>query len=338
MKGLKFTGLMTAMLTLGLLLGGCGDDKDSGATARKVVIQISSSQSPGSIPVEGANRIKDLVEGKLGADKVEIQVFPDGQLGTDTAILEGMRIGTHAALIVATPITTVDPKFSLFDLPYLITTKEDFECLTLGPIGDKLNQSIKEKGFTNVSYWPAGWRHVTNNIRQIKTPEDMSGLKIRVPASPTRVGLFKLLGANPTSMSFGELFSALQQGVVDGQENPLFVLTASSLMEVQKYVSLTRHVFTQYYVLFSNDAWQAYPEEVRTAIQEACAQVAKESWDWDERLNKEVYAAIEGKMQVNEVDMDAFVRAAMPIYENEAFVKPIGPELIDEALKTLGRK
>ncbi|MDR1710227.1 MAG: TRAP transporter substrate-binding protein [Candidatus Accumulibacter sp.] len=331
----KIFAAAAVALAMGLFAGGAVQAAPGG---KKVTIQINSSQSPGSVPVDGAYRLKELVEGKLGKDRVEIKVFPDGQLGSDTAILDGMRMGTHDCLIVATPITTVDPKFSLFDLPYLITSKKDFDLLTGGDIGKKLQKSIHEKGFTLVSYWPAGWRHVTNNTRPIVVPDDMKGMKIRVPSSPARVALFKMFGANPTPLAFGELFSALQQKVVDGQENPVFVLTASSLMEVQKYLSHTRHVITQYYVLFTNSAWDGYPEDLRQALREASAQVASESWDIDAKLSENTYKAIQGKMQVNEVDMDAFTKAAMPIYGNPDFIRPIGQELMDEALKTLGRK
>jgi len=337
---------LIVILVLVLSLTGCSKETENNQPEQKVeqkqpeekiVIKMNSSQSKGTTAVDGAYLFKEIVEGKMG-DKVEIQVFPEGQLGTDVAILEGMRMGTHDALVVATPITTVDGRFSLFDLPYLLTSREEVEKITKGPLGKELSDGLEEKGFHNLGFWHAGWRNVTNNIRAIENPEDLKGLKIRVPSSPSRVALFKILGANPTPMSFGELFSALQQGVVDGQENPIMVLTSSSLMEVQKYLSFTKHVYAQYYILFSKQIWDSYPEDVKKALTEASDQVAEKSWEMEKVISDNTMQAIEGKMEINEVNMDAFKEAAKSIYEDPKFVEPIGKELLDKALETLGRK
>lgn len=331
-------------LIAAVALTGCGSGSSEagtqtqGSSDEKIVIQLNSSQSRGTLAWIGAHRMQEIIDEELGPDRVEIQFFSDGQLGTDSAILEGMLLGTHDALIVGTPITAVDSKFSLFDLPFLFTSREEVEAVTKGEIGQRLNASLEEKGYVNLAYWFVGWRQISNNIRPIYTPEDLKGIKLRVPASPAREALFKNLGANPTPLSFGELFSALQQGVVDGQENPVYVLEQNSFKDVQKYLSKTNHVVSLYQIVFSKSKWDSYPQDVQDALRKAALQVADESWQITEDLEAEVYEKIKGSVEINEADLDSFKDAAMPIYELPDFVDSIGEDLINDVLVTLGRK
>ena len=300
------------------------------------VIKIAFPLAPGTISDLCLKSYKQIVENKIG-DKVEIQLFPSGQLGKDVAVLEGLRLGTHDATLVATTISTVEPKFSFLDLPYLFTSREDVEKISKGSIGKKLIAGVEEKGIKELAMWNSGWRHVTNNIRPINTPDDLNGLKIRTPSSPSRVKLFKLLGANPTPLSFGELFSALQQGVVDGQENPIYVVTTSKLYEVQKYLSLTKHVYTSNHLLFSKELWDSFSPEIQNVLQDAAYEVQDKSWEIYDELEKEALKKISEVMMVNEVDMTKFKEIAQPIYEDPSIIGPIGEDLIKEVLETLGK-
>lgn len=322
-----------------LLSGGCGGTENKNEEKQeKVVIQISSSQSLNSIAGQSAVRIKELVEDELGSDRVEIQIFPDGQLGKDTTILEGMAMGTYDALIVGPPVSNVDSKFGIFDMPYLMTTEEDIKALIYGDVGANLTNSIAEKGYINTGYLFAGWRHLTNNIRPVVTPADMKGIKIRVTASPSREKLFRLMGANPTPLAFSELFSALQQGVVDGQENPLYVLTVNSFKDVQKYVSLSKHSPTVYSVLFSKEKWDSYSEEIQQAILNAVQTASEESFVRSEELDQNVLKEIDGLVEINEVDLDAFRAVVDELYTNPEFVEPIGQALLNQALQAVSKE
>lgn len=309
------------------------DDKAS----EKITIQLNSSQGEGSVAVQGAYRMKEYVENKLGSDRVEIQVFPDAQLGSDTDILKGLKLGTHDALIVGSPLTNVDTKFFIFDLPYLFNTREEVEKITKGEIGEGLNASLEEKGYINLGYWFTGWRQITNNVRPINTPNDLKGLKIRISTSPSRQALFEHLGAAPSALPASETFSALQQGVVDGQENPIYVLETSAYKDVQKYASITNHLVLLYEVVFAKEKWDAYPQDVQEALREAAQLVQDESWDMTETLEQEVYAEIEGKVTVNEADIAAFQAATESLYHDKYFSDAIGEELLKDVLTTMGR-
>lgn len=338
---------MISIAVIGTLLvsslAGCGansekQDDASNETTGKIIIQLNSSQGEGSVAVQGAYRMKEYVENKIGAERIEIQVFPDAQLGSDVNILEGMKLGTHDALIVGSPLTNVDTKFFLFDLPYLFNTREDVEKVTKGEIGELLNASLEEKGYINLGYWFTGWRQITNNVRPIYTPEDLRGLKIRISTSPSRQALFEQLGAAPSALSASETFSALQQGVVDGQENPIYVLVTSAYQDVQKYASITNHLVLVYEVVFAKDKWDSYPDDVQQALREAALLVQNESWEMTEDLEKSVYKEIEGKIAVNEADIESFKAQTESLYSDEYFVKAIGADLLDQLLITLGRK
>lgn len=323
-------------------LSGCGNgkvenDKSNEQNVEKITIQLNSSQSANSIAGQSAMRIKELVESELGTDRVEIEFFPDGQLGKDTIILEGMALGTYDALIVGTPITSIDSKFGLFDLPYLMSDAEDVKALIYGEVGKELTDSIAEKGYVNTGYLYSGFRHITNNVRPIVIPEDLKGIKLRISSSPSKEKLFNLMGANPTPLGFDELFSAMQQGVVDGQENPLYVLTVNSFKDAQKYVSLTNHCPTIYAVLFSESVWNSYPTDVQAAIMSAVQTASEESFAISDALDQSVLDQVKGQVEVNEVDVEAFEAVAKELYQNEEIVAPIGQELLDKALKSVGK-
>lgn len=340
LKKMSCLGVMALLIMCIVALVGCSnnDGADAEQNDEKIIIQLNSSQSEGSIAVNGAYMLKEYVEDKIGTDRVEIQVFPDAQLGSDTDILMGMQLGIHDALIVGAPMTTVDKKFYLFDLPYLFNTREDVEKITKGPVGEKLNESLKEKGFINLGYWFTGWRQITNNERPIYEPEDLHGLKIRISTSPSRQRVLETMGAAPVALAASETFSAMQQGVVDGQENPIYVLETSAYADVQKYASLTNYLVLVYEVVFAEDVWNSYPEDLQQALREGAQMVQEAIWEMTEELEAEVYEYLEGKVEVNDVDVEAFKKSTEPLYSDPYFVDAIGEDLLDEVLTTLGRK
>ena len=226
----------------------------------------------------------------------------------------------------------------MFDLPYLFNTREDVEKITKGPVGEKLNESLKEKGFINLGYWFTGWRQITNNERPIYEPEDLHGLKIRISTSPSRQRVLETMGAAPVALAASETFSAMQQGVVDGQENPIYVLETSAYADVQKYASLTNYLVLVYEVVFAEDVWNSYPEDLQQALREGAQMVQEASWEMTEELEAEVYEYLEGKVEVNDVDVEAFKKSTEPLYSDPYFVDAIGEDLLDEVLTTLGRK
>jgi len=284
-------------------------------------------------------RFKEIVDSSEVADRVNIDLFSDSALGKDEALLEGLRLGTHDATHLTSVIVTVDPRFGIFDLPYLFPDKESIQAFLKGPLGKRISEEMAPNtGIKHLAHLAGEWRHITNDVRPIYEPEDLKGLKIRTPTSPTRLKLFKILGANPTSLPFGEVYTALQQGLVDGQENSISATIAMKFGEQQDYLSLTGHVYMQSSLLWSEKIWQTYPADIQQALQAAANQLAGESWDIQVELEASALEECAELMEINDVNMDAFVKVATPIYEDPEMTDLIGKDFVDEVLVSLGRK
>lgn len=334
MKYSKIIGVLLVCVLLIMGIIGCAKP----APAEKIEINLPTKASVGTLNWLQIERFKEIVDSSDIADMVEITLFSDAALGKDQAVLEGMVLGTHDATHITTVAVTVDPRLGIFDLPYMFPTRKDIETITNGPLGKRIAEEMPETGIRLVAYLTGDWRHVSNNIRPIYKPEDLKGLKIRTPKSPTRLKLFQLLGANPTPLPFGEVYTALQQGLIDGQENPAYVLTEMKFGEQQEYLSLTKHVYIPGYLLWSQKVWDTYPQEVQKALQDTADQVAAESWDMRDQLEVKAMEEVKALCEINEVDMAAFLAAAGPIYEDPEIVDIIGRDFVDEVLVALGRK
>ena len=178
-----------------------------------------------------------------------------------------------------------------------------------------------------------GFRHVTNNIRPIVTPDDLQGLKLRTPRSPWRVKVFAMFGANPSPLSFSELFMALQTGVMDGQENPLSNIVTAGLHEVQEYLSLTRHIYSPAYLTVGAERWARLPADVRQVLEETALEVQDFALQTAEELDTRLLRELrDAGMQINEADRESFVTASQAIYNEFGAAVPGGRELIDRVL------
>ncbi len=306
-------GMRLLAAILALLVGvSCASGGGDGPT----VIRLGHIGFPGSPFDHGARRFKELVEARFPG-RVEVRVFGAAQLGEDKEMLEGLRLGALEMHLPSSVLHSVAPEFGIFDLPFLIRDRDHFERIADGPIGRSLADGLEEQqGLVLLAFWENGFRVITNNVRPVVTPADLAGIRLRTPKDPERVRLFSLLGASPASMSFGEVFSALRQGVVDGQENPLAQLTAARFHEVQEYLSVTNHVYTPSYPVMRTGFLNGLPEDVQRGIRNA----AGETGDWlrsflteeDERL----IAELETTLAVNQVDRAAFERASVPMFDH----------------------
>ena len=194
--------------------------------------------------------VKPIEEGSQGRIKVEL--YPNAQLGGDREISEGVQMGTiQMAIPSSAPLAGFDKRVQVLELPYLFTTKQAAFEAADGILGEKLNSYLAAKGMLILGFQENGFRHVTNNRGPVRTPADLKGIKIRTMENPIHLAFFKAVGANPTPMSWGELYTALQQGTVDAQENPYAMIVDGKFYEVQKYVSETGHVFS-FEVLIAN--------------------------------------------------------------------------------------
>jgi TRAP-type transport system periplasmic protein len=229
----------------------------------------------------------------------------------------------------STVMSTVDQKYGVFEMPYLIVNRAHMKKVAENKQVQKtLFDPLPARGIRLLGVWENGFRHITNNRRPIKVPGDLNDIKLRVPGGVWRVKMFKAYGANPSPMPFAEVYSALQQGVMDGQENPFPQIFSAKFHEVQKYLSLTGHVYTPAYLIVSEDFWKKLPKDVQDTI----AKIAWATGDFarseGERLDKELLGKLAPPMQVNEPNKDLFIKASGAIYEEFGKEIPGGAELV----------
>jgi len=224
--------------------------------------------------------------------------------------------------------------FGIFEMPYLVKDREHMKKIEKEVVWPSLAPAAEKKGLKIVAVWENGYRHITNNKRPIDVPADLQGIKLRVPEGKWRVKMFQAYGANPTPMKFSEVFTALQTGVMDGQENPFTQIYSAKFQEVQKYLSLTGHVYTPAYLTAGAKKWEALPPDVRKALED----IARETQAFVYQTAAADEEVLLGKlkasgMQVNTPNKDAFIAASKPVYDEfSSEVKGSGP-LIDKAIK-----
>ncbi|HEU0199397.1 MAG TPA: TRAP transporter substrate-binding protein [Burkholderiaceae bacterium] len=234
----------------------------------------------------GAQRFAELVEKKSGG-KMKVKLFPAGVLGGDAAIISSLQGGTvDLTMVVPGSLSVAIKDFTLFDLPFLFNDEREADFVLDGPVGRKLLDKLPEKGLIGLTYFEHGFRNVTNSRRPITKMEDLQGLKQRVMQIPVMIEMFNALGANPSPLPLPEVYTALEQKAVDGQENPYSLVEASKYYEIQKYGSNTRHTFNPIVVLFSKKVWDQLSEDERKILSEA----AKEAQPYQRRANREVNA------------------------------------------------
>lgn len=253
-----------------------------------------------------------------------VTIFPQAQLGSEREMQEQLTTGTLEVTITGV-LAIFEPKITLLELPYLFRDREHIKKGQSSEAVEQLVAGLPAKGVRLVGFLENGFRNITNNTRPIKTPEDVKGLKIRTPENLAQVETFNALGASPTPMAFSELYAALRQGVVDGQENPLQNIYDGKLFEVQKYLALTGHIYNSAYVLVSESFYQGLKPEERTAIEEALKEATDWQFDYIAQRDKELLEALKKEgMEVTEPDTEQFRAATAPAYD--AFYAKFGDD------------
>jgi len=286
------------------------------AVETKFTIRIGHADPPGNRKDVMSRKFAEMVEKDLEG-LVKFKQYPGGSLGTLTNQVEGLQVGTHDMTITINTLQRIVPELNVMDLPYLFKTRSSFERMIKGStIGDELLKKLEAKGIIGLAWWENGFRSITTNVKPIKVPGDLKGLKIRTPPSPMRMKMFKLYGANPAPLSFSELFSALKQGVFDAQENPLTLIKGRKLYEVQKYISLSMHVYNPQILLMSKILWDKLPPNAQASIKRAAKRCGDIDRDMGEQLNKEAVEYLSKKVEINEIDFNAFKKASKPLYDS----------------------
>nr|WP_283241546.1 TRAP transporter substrate-binding protein [Halomonas sp. ATBC28] len=260
-------------------------------------------------------------------EEVELEFFEGGALGSESDLIQLLRAEQVQVLPIGSDIVELDSNFALFDMPFIFADKQTARDALDGELGDLLADSLRDKsGLEVLAFGELGFRVISNNRRPINTPEDLSGLKLRTPGSATRILAFEMLGAAPTPMSLGEVYIALRQGVLDGQENPLSVLDEFSLYEVQDYVSLTNHVYTPITLAMSANSYALLSPEMQERVISAAQEGADQTRQLSDTSDAELVEVFSNAgVAVNQPDLASFQSASVPIRDaiserlNEAF-------------------
>ena len=227
------------------------------AAKAELTLKFGHVGAPGSLFAASAEEYAKRVNAKLKG-KVKINVFGSSQLGKDKTLLKKLLAGTVDFSLPSTVMSSVIDQFGLFEMPYLVKNRKHMNKIEKELVWSKLAPLVEKKGYKIIAVWENGFRHITNNTRPIDKPADLKNIKLRTPSGKWRVKMFKTYGANPSPLSFKEVFQALKTGVFDGQENPFAQIYSAKFNEVQKYLSLTGHVYTPAYVTVGKKKWARF--------------------------------------------------------------------------------
>lgn len=284
--------------------------------AEVITIRLAHEDPPDNQWGMGANHFKELVEAKTNG-AVIVQIYDNGQLGHGVDNIQQLQTNTLEMTIVGSDLADIDNFFRIFDLPYLFRDRDHAKKVLAGDLLVTGNEKLASHGLVLLAYWENGFRQITNSIKPIVVPEDLKGIKIRVPENPVRVATFAAYGANPLAMPFSELYTALQQGVVDAQENPYGNIWGDKLYEVQKYISKSNHVFTPISVLISKDYWDGLSPEIQTVLKEAAMETTIWQMDWAASQETAwLQDMVDAGCEFNDVDVEAFIAASQPIWDS----------------------
>ena len=277
---------------------------------------------------KGLEKFKEVVEEKTGGN-VTVEIHPSSSLGTEREMIEGLQLGTIDMCLAATSqLTSFVPEYQVFDLPYIFTSREQAWNTLDGELGEEMLDILEDKGIVGLSYFEVGFRNFTNNMGPINTPADISGKKFRTMETPVHVQSIGYWGGNAVSMPIGEVYTALQTGTIDGQENPLSIILSQKLYEVQKYISISEHFYTGTPLLISKNLWDTMTPELQAVIQEAADAGRDVCRETNVAAEEEAIAIFEeAGCQINDADKEAFQATSEEIYA--MFADEIGQDLID---------
>jgi tripartite ATP-independent transporter DctP family solute receptor len=282
-----------------------------------------------SIHAVGLRKLKELVEKRSGG-RIEIKIYYSGALGDQRAGIESMQSGTIDIATVDTPITTIDKVFGVFGLPFIFRDREHVDQVMNGPVGEWAAERLRKNKLEILAYMEGGFRQITNNKRPIYTPDDLKGIKMRTPSSQLRIRIFNTYGANSAALPYPELYSALQMGVFDAQENPAIEVKSNKFYEVQKYLSFTNHVYSVSYLLMGQSSFKKLPWDLQLLVKQAGYETIAATVEAGKAVDEEIIELANSKgMKVNKATTQAFIEASKPIWDS------VGKEMGDEAIKLI---
>jgi len=284
------------------------------ATAQeRLKLRLSVESTPGASTQQMLAAFRDALKAEMG-DAVEIEYFDSGTLGDEIVHMQQVRTGQLDVIPMGSDAVQLDTKFAVFDIPFLFSSRDKVSAVLDGPIGTDLDASFQENaGLKILGFGEIGFRNITNNVRPVVTPADLQGLKLRTPGSKTRILSFEMLGASPIKMNIGEVYLALQQGVIDGQENPFGNIAKWSWDEVQKYISLSRHVYTPITLVMNQRKYDSLTDEQKMHVTNAARAAVVSSRQYGADNDSNLEAVIRERspdVEFNEIDSASFKEVA----------------------------
>lgn len=297
----------------------------------KTVFRVSHTLDPTSHYNKGLMHLDELLKKRTDGE-LSLDIYHSAQIGSERDAIEGVTMGTlEMTLTSSAPLSNFTKTFMVFDLPFIITDRAKAYKWMDGPEGQKILDSLQKQNMVGLSIWENGFRHITNSKVDVKKPADVKGLKIRLMENPVHIATFKELGAYPTPIPFGELFTAMQQKTVDGQENPLVIISTSKFNEVQKYLTLSGHFYAPAILLINKGVWEKLTGEQRKIMTECIA----EARDWERNYSAEMDGKLAGELEkagmtVSSPDKAEWAKTLAPVYAQ--FESVIGKDVIQSLI------
>ncbi len=300
------------------------------APAEKIVFKISHQNAITHPTQKGLEAFKTLLEEKSGGT-MSCDIYDSAVLGNDDSNLQQVIANSlDAAMIMGSDIWQgYDKRAMVENLPFAFSTYDEARGAWDGAFGDYMKENVMDPcGGHVVDFWENGFRHFTNNVRPLYVPEDCKGIKFRTANNPLRLMMFEGFGSSAIVLAFSELYTAMQQGTVDGEENPLSNIVSSSFYEVQKYLSLSNHIYSTSVFVFSDKCWNSLTPEQQQIVFE-CAEEAKQvTRDMTQNLDADyLKVCTDNGMEVNDIDVEAFRNASVPVWDY--YVSEFGNEIVD---------
>jgi tripartite ATP-independent transporter DctP family solute receptor len=317
---------MSRLLWLGLLA------VFSQTALAQLELKFGHVGEPGSLFDVSATEFAKRANAKL-AGKATLVVYGSSQLGGDKEMLQKLKLGTLDFALPSTVMSSEADLFGLFEMPYLVKDRGHMQKIEKAIFWPKLEPAAEAKGLRILAVWENGYRHITNSKKPIVTPADLQGIKLRIPEGKWRLRMFQAYGANPSPMKLSEVFTALSTGVMDGQENPLTQIWSQKFQEVQKYLSLTGHVYTPAFVAVGAKRWDSLPADVRKVLEDTAKETQAFVYERAKKDDDELVAKFTAAgVKVNQADKDAFIAASKGIYDEFGAEVSGSKALIEQAI------
>ncbi len=296
------------------------------------IIKISNGINEKHPAYLGSMELKKIVEEKTSG-AYEVQVYANAQLGDDVKATQDVAMGNLEMVVTsASPLVGMAPQLMVFDLPFIVPSEKAADAIYDGAVGKKLGDALIPNGLRLLTYYENGFRQLTNSAKEIKSPADLKGLKIRTMENPIHLAAFRAMGANPTPMPFSEVFTAMQQKTIDGQENPISTIYLNKFYEVQPFCTLTGHVYGPHIMLMSEKVYSAMSDADKKIFQDAANESAKLNRAENRKMCTDYIVDLEkAGMKVTTLTPEqskAFQGACAPVYTE--FEAKIGKDLIAE--------